>query len=136
MAETARIDGTVDGDLISFSRSLTVSGSVTGDVIAFGAIVRINGSGDGNVRAFGDLVSLSGTTVRKNVTAFCGHFELDPKSRVGGGMMLFAGEATLDGRTARDFLGFIVRTSRIRLRVGKRGTRGEKRRIGFRPHNA
>ena len=81
MAETARIDGTVDGDLISFSRSLTVSGSVTGDVIAFGAIVRINGPVDGNVRAFGDVVSLSGTTVRKNVTAFAGHVELDSKDR-------------------------------------------------------
>ena len=131
MAETARIDGTVDGDLISFSRSLTVSGSVTGDVIAFGAIVRINGSVDGNVRAFGDLVSLSGTTVRKNVTAFSGHFELDPKSRVGGGMMLFAGEATLDGRTARDLLGFVGRTTLNGFVGGNVRLRGDKLSIGL-----
>src|SRR6267378_4279811 len=97
MAETARIDGTVEGDLISFSRSLTVSG----------------------------------TTVRKNVTAFSGHFELDPKSRVGGGMMLFAGEATLDGRTARDLLGFIGRTTLNGFVGGNVRLRGDKLSIGF-----
>ncbi len=105
-AGTARIDGTVDGDLIVFCQSLTINGHITGDVISFSQMVRINGQVDGNVRAFANMLTLTGP-VAKNVTAFAGSVEFDSKSRVGGGMMLFAGDASLDGRMNRDLLGFI-----------------------------
>ncbi len=129
-AARARIDGTVDGDLISFSKSLTINGRVTGDVIGFGQSVRINGQVDGNVRVFGEQLSLSGTTVGKNVTAFVGHLEFDSKSRVGGGMMLFTGEAMLDGRMGRDLLGFIGRTTLNGLVGGNVRLNGDRLSIG------
>ncbi|MBI3670599.1 MAG: hypothetical protein HY237_12560 [Acidobacteria bacterium] len=105
-AGTARIDGTVDGDLIVFCQSLTINGHITGDVISFSQMVRINGQVDGNVRAFANMLTLTGP-VAKNVTAFAGSVEFDSKSRAGGGMILFAGDASLDGRMNRDLLGFI-----------------------------
>lgn len=106
---SVQIDGDVEGDLISFGQKLTVNGHITGDVIAFGQFVRVNGRVDGNVRAFANVVSLSGP-VGKNVSVFAGSTDLDSKSQVGGGMMLFVGDATLDGRLSRDLLGFIGRT--------------------------
>jgi cytoskeletal protein CcmA (bactofilin family) len=107
--DTARIDGTVDGDLIVFCRSLTINGRVIGDVISFAQIVRINGQVDGNVRDFSNTLLLSGP-VAKNAMAFADRVELDSKSRIGGGMMVFAGDAALDGRMNRDLLGFIGRS--------------------------
>ena len=107
---TIRIDGTVDGDLISFGQRLTVNGHVTGDVIAFAQFIRIDGQVDGNVRAFSNMLGVSGT-VGKNVTGFGGTFELDARSKVGGGAMLFSGDVTLEGRVSRDLLGFIGRAT-------------------------
>jgi cytoskeletal protein CcmA (bactofilin family) len=104
-AEKCQIDGKVDGDLIFFGRRLTVNGQVTGDVIAFAQFIRIDGPVDGNVRGFSSLLSLA-APVGKNVTAFAGNVELEKKSQVGGGALLFAGETTLDGRINRDLASF------------------------------
>ncbi len=108
--DTARIDGTVDGDLIVFCRSLTINGRISGDVIGFAQVVRINGQVDGNVRTFANMLTLTGP-VAKNVMAFASSVEFDSKSRIGGGMTVFAGDATLDGRMNRDLLGFIGRSA-------------------------
>ncbi len=124
-AENCRIDGKVDGDLIFFGRRLTVNGHVTGDVIAFAQFIRIDGPVDGNVRGFGSLLSLA-APVGKNVSAFAGNVELEKKSEVGGGALLFAGEATLDGRINRDLASFTGKTilngfvgGNAQLRAGK-----------------
>jgi cytoskeletal protein CcmA (bactofilin family) len=124
-AENCRIDGKVDGDLIFFGRRLTVNGHVTGDVIAFAQFIRIDGPVDGNVRGFGSLLSLA-APVGKNVSAFAGNVELEKKSEAGGGALLFAGEATLDGRINRDLASFTGKTilngfvgGNAQLRAGK-----------------
>jgi hypothetical protein len=102
-----RIDGTVDGDLIFFGRSLEVNGHVTGDIIGFAQLCEVNGTVDGNLRIFANTLLLRGP-VSKNVTVFAEHASFKNKSRVGGGAMLFvAGDATFAGRINRDLLGFI-----------------------------
>jgi cytoskeletal protein CcmA (bactofilin family) len=103
-----RIDGTVEGDVIAFTRNLTVTGHVTGDVIGFAGETVIDGIVDGNVRVFSRSVILQGT-VSKNVTAFANTVDLVSKANVGGGMIVFAGEADLDGKMQRDLLGMIGR---------------------------
>ena len=106
---SVRIDGTVEGDVIAFTRSLTVTGHVTGDVIAFAGETMIDGTVDGNVRVFTRSVILQGA-IGKNVTAFANSVDLVSKANVGGGMIVFAGEADLDGKMQRDLLGMIGRT--------------------------
>ena len=106
---SVRIEGTVEGDVIAFTRDLTVTGHVTGDVIAFSQEALIDGTVDGNVRVFSRGVILQGA-VGKNVTAFGSSVDTISKSTVGGGMIVFAGEADLDGKMQRDLLGMIGRT--------------------------
>jgi len=64
---------------------------------------------DGNVRVFANTLWLRGS-VAKNVSVFAEHVGFKEKSSVGGGMMLFAGDATLEGRLGRDLTGFIGKT--------------------------
>lgn len=106
---TIRVDGTVEGDLIVFAEHLEVNGHVTGDVIAFAKVAEVDGNVDGNVRVFANTLWLRGS-VAKNVSVFAEHVGFKEKSSVGGGMMLFAGDATLEGRLGRDLTGFIGKT--------------------------
>lgn len=108
-APSVRIDGTVEGDLIAFTQSLTVTGRVTGDVIAFAGDTVIDGIVDGNVRVITRSVILQGT-VGKNVTAFASSVDVVSKATVGGGMIVLAGDADLDGKLQRDLLGLVART--------------------------
>jgi len=108
---SVRVDGTVEGDLITFARNLTVTGHVTGDIIAFAAKARIDGVVDGNVRVFSHDVTLEGS-VAKNASTIANSVDVSPKADVGGGMIVIAGNAALDGKIHRDLLG-IIRTSNL-----------------------
>ena len=120
---SVRIDGTVEGDVIAFTRNLTVTGHVMGDVIAFAGETVIDGNVDGNVRVFSRSVILQGI-VAKNVTAFANSVDLISKANVGGGMIVFAGEADLDGKMQRDLLGMVGRTDLDGLIGGQVWIRG------------
>ena len=120
---SVRIEGTVEGDVIAFTRSLTVTGHVTGDVIAFSEEALIDGTVDGNVRVFSRDANLQGA-VGKNVTAFGRSFETISKSNVGGGMIVLAGEAELEGKIQRDLLGLVARTDLDGLIGGQAWIRG------------
>jgi cytoskeletal protein CcmA (bactofilin family) len=108
---SVRIDGTVEGDLIAFTRDLTVTGHVTGDIIAFAAKARIDGAVDGNLRVFSRDVMVEGS-VGKNASTIANSVDLSPKADVGGGMIVIAGNADLDGKIRRDLLG-IIRTTNL-----------------------
>jgi Putative zinc-finger len=120
---SVRIDGTVEGDVIAFTRNLTVTGHVTGDVLGFAGETVIDGNVDGNVRVFSRSVILQGI-VGKNVTAFANSVDLISKANVGGGMIVFAAEADLDGKMQRDLLGMVGRTDLDGLIGGQAWIRG------------
>jgi anti-sigma factor RsiW/cytoskeletal protein CcmA (bactofilin family) len=120
---SVRIDGTVEGDVIAFTRNLTVTGHITGDVIGFAGETVIDGIVDGNVRVFSRSVILQGT-VGKNVTAFANTVDLISKASIGGGMIVFAAEADLDGKMQRDLLGMAARTELDGLVGGQAWIRG------------
>jgi cytoskeletal protein CcmA (bactofilin family) len=102
-ADRTVIDGDVDGDLISWSRSVTVNGHVKGDVLGGGELVTVNGTVDGNVRAFCQTLAITGT-VGKNVMVWTANITLDRKGKVGGTATVGAGDADLDGRVGGDLL--------------------------------
>ncbi len=105
-AERTRIDGDVDGDLISFSSSLTVNGHVKGDILAFGQEIIVNGPVDGNVRVWCQSASLN-STVGRNVMAWVEQVDLDEKASVGGSMMIGGANTELDGHIGGDVLAFV-----------------------------
>ena len=126
---SVRIDGIVEGDLIAFTRSLTVTGHVKGDVLAFAGETVIDGNVDGNVRVFSRSVILQGV-VGKNVTAFGNTIDLISSANVGGGMIVFAAEADLDGKMQRDLLGVIGRADVDGLIGGQAWIRGGSLTVG------
>jgi cytoskeletal protein CcmA (bactofilin family) len=126
---SVRIDGTVEGDLIAFTRNLTVTGHVTGDVIAFAGEIVIEGNVDGNVRVFSRSAVLQGN-VGKNVTAFANSVDLVSRASVGGGMIVFAAEADLDGKMQRDLLAMVARTELDGLIGGQAWIRGGNLTVG------
>jgi len=97
------IDGDVDGDLIAFTQALIVNGHVKGDVLGWAKEIRIVGSVDGNVRGGSETFQLEGTVAR-NITVWCGHVMLSPKSIVLGSVILGAGDAELNGAVAKDVM--------------------------------
>ncbi|HLW99381.1 MAG TPA: hypothetical protein VKR82_12100 [Candidatus Acidoferrales bacterium] len=102
--QTVRIDGTVDGDLFIFGQNLTVNGHVTGDVISAGSMLTISGTVDGNVRASLGVLNIHGK-VGKNVMGFTGTLLAESQSEIGWGAILYAGDATMDGRIGRGITG-------------------------------
>src|SRR5271156_693869 len=102
-ADTSRIDGDVDGDVVSWSRSLTINGHVKGDVIAFSEDIHVNGPVDGNVRVLCKALTLD-NVVSRNVMAWAGDATLNEKAKVNGTMTLGSGNAYLNGELAGDLL--------------------------------
>jgi cytoskeletal protein CcmA (bactofilin family) len=106
-ARRARIEGTVDGDLIVFCESLDISGHVTGDVINFSQSARISGRVDGNVRGANNNLTITGT-IGKNVLTFEETLTIDPGGKVGGSLTSFAANLGMEGSVGRDALLFIA----------------------------
>jgi cytoskeletal protein CcmA (bactofilin family) len=100
-ADRIQINGDVDGDLIVTGQIMTVNGHVKGDIIAFGQELRVNGPVDGNVRAWSETLSLN-STVARNVMDWSANIEMGRDAKVGGSMLLYFGDAELDGQVAGD----------------------------------
>ena len=130
-ADSTRIDGDVEGDLIAFSRSVTVNGHIKGDIIAFSQELRVNGPVDGNVRAFVQNLQLYGKVAR-NVLVWAGDVNLDQDAVVNGTLTAGSGHLEVNGKLAGDLLAFtgdadingqLGRNARIRaghLTIGSR----------------
>ena len=101
-----RIDGTVEGDVIAFTRNLTVTGHVTGDVIGIASMTLIDGTVDGNVRVLSQSIILQGE-IGKNLSTVSSSLDLSSKANVGGGAIALAGDGDLDGKIQHDLLGLI-----------------------------
>jgi cytoskeletal protein CcmA (bactofilin family) len=101
--DVTRIDGDVEGDVISWSRSITVDGHIKGDVIAFAQEVIVNGPVDGNVRVFCQTLAINGV-VSKNVMVWAGNVELSERSKVNGTVTLGTGNSELNGEVVGDVL--------------------------------
>ena len=123
MGPAVRIDGTVEGDLITFTRNLTVTGHVTGDVIGFAGQVLIDGTVDGNARVGTHTLTLQGT-IGKNVCAFSNSIDLASKGTIGGELIAMAAQMDLDGKVTRDLLGLVGRSDLEGLIGGQAWIRG------------
>lgn len=115
-ADTARIDGVVEGDLVTATRKLIISGRVTGNVITFTRYLDISGQIGGGVQAFTETMRVSGT-IAGGLYDFSHHLELSRTGRVGGGATVLADNLDLDGEVGRDLWGGFGHLAEISGRV-------------------
>jgi hypothetical protein len=112
-ATTVVIDGTVNGDLVTGGETVTINGKVTGNVFAAGSSVIVNGQVGHDVVAVGAAVTI-GPEAQIGYNVYAGGSSVESKSgsRIGGSLLLGAGQGLISGQTARDLL---AGTSSLRL---------------------
>ena len=124
-----RVEGTVDGDLITFCKQLEVDGHVTGDVLTFSQTARISGQVDGNVRGVNNNLTVTGT-VGKNVMTFEETLTIDPSGKIGGSLTSFAESIGMEGSIGRDALLFFQHGNLGGKIAGEVRAKGERLVIG------
>jgi cytoskeletal protein CcmA (bactofilin family) len=128
-ADRVVIDGDVDGDLVSWSRSLTVNGHIKGDILAGGELIAVNGAVDGNLRVFCQTLEITGS-VDKNLMAWSSSVTLDRRGKVAGTGTIGAEEVDLDGHIDRDLLALFKALNLNGSIGGKLQTQGRSLTIG------
>ncbi|MGH9542704.1 MAG: hypothetical protein ACRD2H_12570 [Terriglobales bacterium] len=100
--DAVRIDGTVEGDVVSWARELTINGQVDGNVIAFAQYVNIPGRVGGGLFAFADSVEIAGS-IERQFYGFVHHVHIGPSGRLGAAT-LSCGTLDFEGATVRDLI--------------------------------
>ncbi|MGA9594760.1 MAG: polymer-forming cytoskeletal protein [Acidimicrobiia bacterium] len=114
-ATTARVDGTVDGDLVVSAGSVEISGTVTGDVLVLSqGSVEVTGDIGGSLRGIARSIVLEGSVgADLSVVAL--------STRISGTVardaLVFGGTLEIDGEVGRDVNGRMV-TASINGKIG------------------
>ncbi len=111
------IDGVVAGDLIVFSKRLTVRGEVRGNVIAVARNIELPGTVTGSVHLGGVRMNVSGE-VHDNLYAAGEYFTLGGSASVGRDAALLGQNGVFEGSVARDLL-VAADTVELRGSVGR-----------------
>jgi len=88
-----RVEGTVEGNAVSFGGRVDVPGEVRGDVVSMGGSVDLGGSSKGDLAAIGGSVRVSGK-VGGDVAAIGGDVALDKGAAVDGDVSVVGGRLT------------------------------------------
>jgi cytoskeletal protein CcmA (bactofilin family) len=99
-ANTVRVEGVVNGDLLVFGRTLEVSGSVKGDLVSFAKRTVVSGSVEGRVYNFSQSLDLDGQ-LGHSLYGWVQSLRLDNRARVGEGIVVGAGDISLEGEVKR-----------------------------------
>jgi hypothetical protein len=105
-ATTAKVDGTIDGDLVISTGSLEISGTVTGDVFVLShGQVEVTGEVGGSLRGAARSVVIAGT-VGDDLTVAAVTTQIP--GVVGRDALVFAGSLELDGEVQRNVDGRMI----------------------------
>jgi len=105
-----KLDGMIQGDLISGCHSLVQNGLVLGSLNAAAKRVDVLGEVKGSVTGFAQEVNINGK-VDRNVIAFCQSLDIKPDADIGRDITVFCGEMNLDGKlggTLRGAMGSLI----------------------------
>ncbi len=107
-ANTARIDGTINGDLIISTGSLLITGTVDGDVFVLSqGPVQVTGTITGSLRGAVRSVAVEGSVGDDVIVAAIG---TRISGDVGRDALVFGGTLTIDGTVGRDVKGRMLTT--------------------------
>jgi cytoskeletal protein CcmA (bactofilin family) len=114
-ASSARVLGTIEGDLLVAAGDVTIAGTVTGDlVVASHGTVSISGDVGGSVRGVARDVRVSGTVTDDVAVAA---LTIEVSGRVDRDVLLLAASLDVTGAVTRDVLGR-VQTATLDGRIG------------------
>jgi hypothetical protein len=97
---TVRVEGVVDGDLLAFAGNLEVRGTVKGDVVSFAKRIVVSGTVEGHIYSFSQSLDLDGQ-LGHSLYAWVQSLRVDNRGHVGDGIVVGAGDATLEGEVKR-----------------------------------
>jgi hypothetical protein len=95
-----RVEGVVNGDLLAFGGSVEVRGTVKGDLVSFAKRTVVSGSVEGNIYNFSNSLDLDGQ-LGHNLYGFLQSLRVNDHGRVGGEMLVGAGDFSLEGEVKR-----------------------------------
>ncbi len=95
-----RIEGVINGDLLAFGESVEVRGTVKGDLISFAKRTIVSGTVEGNIFNFSSALDLDGQLAH-NLYGAMQSLRVSDRGRVGGGILIGAGNVALEGDVNR-----------------------------------
>ncbi len=95
-----RVEGVVNGDLLAFGQSVEVRGTVKGDLVSFAKRTVVSGTVEGNIYNFSNSLDLDGQ-LGHNIYGGMQSLRVNDRGRVGGGILVGAGDVSLEGEVNR-----------------------------------
>lgn len=106
LADSGRVDGTIDGDLVIATGGLSIGGRITGDVlVATYGSVTITGVVEGSLRGLARDLTVSGA-VMDDIAVTVGSATIS--GDVGRDLLVFAGSLDFSGTVGRDIKGRFI----------------------------
>ncbi len=100
VGNTVRVEGVVNGDLLAFGRILEVRGSVKGDLVSFAKRTVVSGTVEGRIYNFSQSLDLDGQ-LGHSIYGWVQSLRVDNRSHVGDGIVVGAGDVSLEGEVKR-----------------------------------
>ena len=98
--KTVRVDGVVNGDLLAFGRTVQVRGTVKGDLLSWAERTEISGTVEGRIFNFSHSLDVDGQ-VDHSIYGAMQSLRVNDRGHVGDGILVAAGEVSLDGEVKR-----------------------------------
>ena len=95
-----RVEGVVNGDLLAFAGTVEVRGTVKGDLVSFAKRIVVSGTVEGNIYNFSNSLDLDGQ-LGHSMYGLMQSLRLNDRGRVGEGVVVGAGEVSLEGEVNR-----------------------------------
>ena len=103
---TVRVEGVINGDLLAFGGTVEVRGIVKGDLVSFAKRIVVSGTVEGNIYNCSNSLDLNGQLSR-NIYALTQSLRVGNPGRVGGGVVVGAGDVNLEGEVSRSVTMFV-----------------------------
>lgn len=97
---TVRVEGVVNGDLLAFGQTVEVPGTVKGDLVSFAKRTVVSGSVEGRIYNFSQSLDLDGQ-LGHSIYGWVRSLRVDDRGHVGDGIMVGAGDVSLEGEVKR-----------------------------------
>jgi hypothetical protein len=97
---TVRVEGVVNGDLLAFGRTVEVRGTVKGDLISCAQRTEVSGTVEGHIYTLSHSLDLEGQ-LGHSIYGLVQSLHVDDRGRVGEGIVVGAGDASLEGVVKR-----------------------------------
>jgi len=97
---TIRVEGVITGDLVAVGDTVEVRGTVKGDLMSFAKRTVVNGTVEGNIYTASQSFDLDGQ-LGHNIYAAARSLRVGDGGHVGGGVVVAAGDASLQGEVTR-----------------------------------